>query len=155
MMRTLFTNKMWVLTSAQCLRSAEAWRLLCTGRRGRGWAGLGCRGCYHVLPRGQPGCSRQQAQGGQTASFPITVTQQRLLLGTWSVAAGLRWRRPGATLETRLAGKWGARGLPCLVGRGGCCGHRTATTTEDSLVFVVHSTELEKPCSTGVVFSCR
>lgn len=118
-------------------------------RQGVGWARL-----LMMLPRAAPGSARTQppaSPGGQTASFPITVTQKRLPLRTWSAAVGVRWGRPGATLETRLAGKWGARELPGLAGRGGRCGHRTATT-KDLLVFIVHSTELKKPCSTGVDF---
>ena len=123
-----------------CLRSAEAWRLPCTC-----WQGLGLGSAAEDAAPRSARMPCQQAQGSQTASFPITVTQQRLPLGTWSAAAGLCWGPPGATLEMQLAGKEGAREPPGLTGRGGRCGHRTATAPEDSLVFTVHAPSLRSP----------
>ena len=61
-----------------------------------------CPGSARTPPAASP--------GGQTACFPVTVTQQRPPLGSRSAAVGLRWGRPGATLEMWLAGKVGGQG---------------------------------------------
>ena len=61
-----------------------------------------CPGSARTPPPASP--------GGQTACFPITVTQQRLPLGTRYASVGLHWGRPGATLEMWQAEKVGGQG---------------------------------------------
>lgn len=148
MMSSLFTNKMWVVTQCAVPAVSRGLETAVHLLAGDG-AGLGHRGCCpavspDAMPAspGQPdGLIPHRGDSAEASARNLVRGRGSLLGATWSNTGDAAGREGGCQGATRP------------------CGERRALWAQDShrhrgfAGLHCPRTELEKPCSTGVVFS--